>query len=122
MRGVFPEAVIRIKRTELVWTGVLAPTPLSRQYTVRISYLTGRFPSVMVVDPPLVPDDDGRLPHVYRDGSLCLYEAHEWDGSMLMVDSIIPWATEWLAHYELWRLSGEWYGDGETVESSDGAR
>src|ERR1017187_5583059 len=31
---------------------------------------------------------------------------------MLIGDSIIPWAAEWLAHYELWKWSGQWYGDG----------
>ena len=118
LRRVFPEAVISLKPTKLVWTGLLAPTPLSREYTVRISYLAGRFPRVVVVDPPLVPDEDGRLPHLYREGSLCLHEVHEWNGSMLIVDSIIPWTSEWLAHYELWKASGEWHGDGERAESA----
>jgi hypothetical protein len=92
---------------------------LARHYTVRITYAVGRFPRVVVVDPPLVPDKDGRLPHLYREGSLCLHEAHEWDESMFIVDSIIPWTAEWLAHYELWKWSGEWYGDGEGAESVD---
>lgn len=117
LQRVFPAGVIGIKPTRLVWTGVLTPTPMSRHYTVRITYLAGRSPRVVIVDPPLVPDENGLLPHFYREGSLCLHEAHEWDGSMLIVDSIIPWATEWLAHYELWKWSGQWHGDGEPAEA-----
>jgi hypothetical protein len=113
LQRVFPDGVVGIKPTRLVWTGVLKPTPLSYDYTVRITYTVGRFPRIVVVDPPLVPNEDGLLPHFYREGSLCLHDAHDWNGSMLLVDSIIPWTTEWLAHYELWKWSGEWYGDGE---------
>jgi len=118
LQHVFPAGVIGIKPTRLEWTGVLTPTPLSCDYTVRITYSVGRFPRVVIVDPPLVPDEHGLLPHFSREGSLCLHEAHEWDGSMLIVDSIIPWTTEWLAHYELWKWSGQWYGDGEPAEAS----
>ena len=112
MRRIFPSGVTGIKPTSLVWTGILTPTPLSRDYTVRITYSIGGLPRVVIVDPPLVPDENGLLPHFYREGSLCLHEAHEWNGSMLIGDSIIPWAAEWLAHYELWKWSGQWYGDG----------
>lgn len=118
LRCVFPAGVVGIKPTRLVWTGVLTPTPLSRDYTVRITYSAGGFPRVVVVDPPLVPDENGLLPHFYREGSLCLHEAHEWDGSMFIVDSIIPWTTEWLAYYELWKWSGQWYGDGKPAQAS----
>jgi hypothetical protein len=118
LQHVFPAGVIGIKPTRLEWTGVLTPTPLSCDYTVRITYSVGRFPRVVIVDPPLVPDEHGLLPHFYREGSLCLHEAHEWDGSMLIADSIIPWTTEWLAHYELWKWSGQWYGDGEPAAAS----
>ena len=117
LRWIFPAGVIDINPTRLVWTGILTPTPLSRDYTVRITHGNGGFPRVVIVDPPLVPDENGLLPHFYREGSLCLHEAHEWDGAMLIVDSIIPWTTEWLAHYELWKWSGQWYGDGEPAEA-----
>jgi hypothetical protein len=109
--------MIGIKPTRMVWTGVLTPTPLSQRYTVRITYVVGRFPRVVVIDPPLVPGEDGLLPHFYREGSLCLHDAYDWNESMLIVESIVPWTTEWLAHYELWKWSGEWYGDGDGAQS-----
>lgn len=117
LRGAFPTVTADITPTTLAWTGVLTPTPLSRDYRVRITYSRGEYPQVIIVDPPLLPDSDGLLPHFYREGSLCLHEAHEWDESMLIVDTIVPWAAEWLAHYELWRRTGQWYGDGDATEA-----
>jgi hypothetical protein len=111
LRQSFPEAVITITGARLAWTGVITPTPLSRRYTVRITYYAGKYPRVVVADPPLRPDEDGSLPHLYRDGCLCLHQEDQWDGSMSIADTILPWTAEWLAHYELWRRSGLWYGD-----------
>ena len=37
---------------------------------------------------------------------------------MLIVNTIIPWTTEWLAHYELWKRSGRWYGDGDSADET----
>lgn len=111
LRYYFPDAVITITGSRLAWTGVITPTPLSRNYTVRITYRAGEYPRVVIADPPLRPDEDGLLPHFYRDGSLCLHQEDQWDGSMFIADTILPWTAEWLAHYELWRRSGVWYGD-----------
>jgi hypothetical protein len=111
LRHHFPDAVITITGARLTWTGVITPTPLSRHYTVLITYYAGGYPRVVVADPPLRPDEDGLLPHFYRDGSLCLHQEGQWDGSMFIADTILPWTAEWLAHYELWRRVGLWYGD-----------
>jgi hypothetical protein len=113
LRQVFPEGMASITHSKLVWIGTLSPTPLSCEYTVRVNYSVGANPQAIILDPPLVPDQNGFLPHFYREGSICLYAAREWDGSMLIVETIIPWATEWLAHYELWKWRGQWYGDGD---------
>ena len=29
---------------------------------------------------------------------------------MKIHETIIPWTAEWLVFYELWQLTGEWYG------------
>jgi hypothetical protein len=112
LRAVFPSAEVLVRPTGLVWVGLITPTPLARTYTVRLSYTVGKYPRVVVVDPALEPSEKGVLPHFYREGSLCLHEAHQWDRDMLIVDTIIPWAAEWLAYYELWKRTGQWYGDG----------
>lgn len=119
LRHVFPEARLTLRPTRLIWEGVITPTPLSRAYTVRISYASGEHPRVVVKDPPLEPDTEGFLPHYYREGRLCLYQAHQWDESMYIANTIIPWTAEWLAHYELWKRAGHWYGDGPLVDPLD---
>jgi hypothetical protein len=112
LRRLFPTTQPTIRRSQLVWVAVLTPTPLSRAYTIRVTYSVGEYPKVVVVDPPLDPDPNGYLPHFYSgDGCLCLHEADDWDSSLLIAGTILPWATEWLAHYELWKQTGQWYGN-----------
>jgi hypothetical protein len=36
----------------------------------------------------------------------------EWTSKKCIAQTIIPWAIEWLFHYELWHLTGEWSGGG----------
>jgi len=31
---------------------------------------------------------------------------------MSIASTILPWASEWLFHYEIWRATGEWTGGG----------
>ena len=31
---------------------------------------------------------------------------------MNIAETIIPWASEWLLHYEIWLATGEWQGGG----------
>jgi len=113
LRTLFPQSSIAVHATGVVWVGTLRPTPLSRTYTVRVTYAVGDYPIVFVLDPPLEPRPGEALPHTFHGGSLCLHEDHEWSPTMHLVDTILPWTAEWLAHYELWKATGQWHGDGE---------
>ena len=57
-----------------------------------------------------------KLPHVYnsKQQQLCLFSPSkkEWNGFTYIVDTVIPWASEWLYYYELWLPEGQWYGGG----------
>jgi hypothetical protein len=53
------------------------------------------------------------LPHVFPDGTLCLHLDHEWTTNMLASDTIVPWTSEWLINYEIWKATGEWFGGGQ---------
>jgi hypothetical protein len=108
----FPDGKARLRRALLVWTERLTPTPLSRDYTVRIRYAGGQTPRVALVEPRLEPAERDLLHHLYPNGDLCLHRLDEWDSSMLLIETIIPWTSEWLAHYELWKRTHQWYGDG----------
>jgi hypothetical protein len=119
LRSKFPAATCNIAPGRLAWTGAIQPTPVSRTYTLRVIYTTGGHPSVLVLRPTLDSRPGEALPHVFRDGSLCLYQDDEWQPSMFIADSILPWASEWLAHYELWKATGHWCGDREPPAPPD---
>jgi len=94
------------------WEGTLQSTPLSPAYTIRITCADWRSPKVAVIAPPLEPRADARIPHRYPDESLCLCLPEEWTGERYIADTIIPWTSLWLHHYEVWRITGEWLGGG----------
>jgi hypothetical protein len=109
--AVFPNSRIRMHASKLIWTGELHPSDLSRIYTVTIEYRRPYQPRVVVVSPELQPDAEGFLPHMYDDNSLCLHDRGQWKPQILIVDTIVPWAAEWLLHYEVWLATNTWYGD-----------
>jgi hypothetical protein len=86
-------------------------------YTLQIVYPQGRTPRVVVRDPDLVVLAGGRrLPHVYgqKPPHLCLYlpRTGEWDNSMRISETIVPWAILWLFYFEEWLESDDWKGGG----------
>ena len=101
----------------MTWRGTLQPTALSRIYEIEISYRFGWTPKVKVISPH--PSRPGELlPHVYREGNLCLHLPDEWSANWLIADTVVPWASEWLFFYEIWLATGDWHGGG--VEPSGG--
>lgn len=118
--GRFAGSELSVHGQSITWTATLRPTPLSREYWVRLTYApNGRSPRVRVL--PQLPSRPGEsLPHVYRDGSLCLHMLGEWSPDMFIADTIVPWACEWLLHYEIWLATGEWHGGGEDPAASAG--
>lgn len=111
LRSNLPGSKIELKPRSLTWTGTIRPTPCGRDYRVEIVYEAGRYPRVIVLDPLTTDDPEAYLPHTYRDGSLCLHTASDWNSTMSIADTTIPWAADWLAHYELWRHGSRWHGD-----------
>lgn len=108
----FPQGSVQLTPGRLVWTARVRPLPACEEYAVRLEAVPARTPSVHVDSPQLVPNSDGLLPHVYDDGSLCVSEFGDFRPGMLFVDTVVPWALEWLVYYELWRATDRWWGDG----------
>ena len=115
----------------VMWFGPLVG--MERSFTLSVQYgvpLGGRIdlfrmiPLVRVLSPSLVLNFDAEqeapLPHVYFEGPdyrlspLCLFDpaAGQWDASMSISRTTIPWAARWLACYELWEATGRWHGGG----------
>ena len=61
------------------------------------------------------------LPHVYSNGDLRLYLPGQWNESMLLADTILPWTSQWLLYYELWLITGHWVGSGHTTRPTRGS-
>lgn len=89
------------------WLGTLQPSPSSPIYTVKIIYDWYR-PKVFILNPRI----DGNAPHLYPDGSLCLYypSDNSYDDSLFIAETIIPWTSEWLYFYEKWLEDEIWWG------------
>ncbi|WP_230312598.1 hypothetical protein [Paracoccus lichenicola] len=81
----------------------------------------GSVPYVFVQAPKLRPRAGASfadIPHLLfnseapENSALCLFDpkGSEWDATMLIADTTVPWASEWLHHYECWHLDGIWRG------------
>lgn len=120
----WPELVPQIVGVDnaLAWIGPLRGFQMSYQVQVQWDWKKPRsLPYVFVLDPPLRARAGGRfvdIPHLIYDGNvpehsaLCLFDPEkvEWNDTMWISDTTIPWASEWLHHYELWHVDGVWRG------------
>tara|TARA_R110002167_G_scaffold49026_3_gene143951 strand:- start:1939 stop:2430 length:492 start_codon:yes stop_codon:yes gene_type:complete len=123
-----PGTVVIVDNDKTVqWEGTLQPMPFSREYQVVIRYTLSHPPVCIVKDPDLLALAEGRkIPHIYqnqtgiRGTQLCLYlpvvkqknKVSEWQPTMFLANTILPWASIWLFYFEFWVSSGEWNGGG----------
>jgi hypothetical protein len=103
----------RLVRNSIQWDGELQPTPMSNTYSVRIDYVLRDRPKVWVVRPNLSETRRAvRIPHTFSNGSVCLHLHSDWTPKMFVAETIVPWLSLWLFHYEVWRATGVWHGGG----------
>ena len=123
LKSKYPNSILRsVNHIKLLWEVSLKPTPLSDTYRVKLQYKLYERPNVWVIKPKLQKFDNKKIPHRFHDGSLCLfrYLYNEWNASLRIADTIIPWTSLWLYYYEIWLATGIWYGGGEHPKSKDG--
>lgn len=108
-----------VRRDILRWRGALQPSVLSPSYIVSLIYKLGDPPRVDVLEPLLDPGHRVALPHVYDSDRLCLYTPGEWNPTMWVSRTILPWTSEWLFHYEVWRTTDRWVGGGHVYAPRD---
>lgn len=125
LRHAYPENCCTIHKECLIWKGGIRPTPLSRIYKIRIEcrgYY--RRPKVILYGDTIDGIEKADFPHHFDidrkkpEVVLCLHMLHEFDYSLLLADTIIPWTQEWLYYYEIWLATGEWCGGGHTPKSN----
>lgn len=117
IRAAFPNSQLIVDQNQLIWKCQISPSPLSDTYNIKLIYNKGKHPNVFVIDQKLAFfRGEKKLPHVYNTSKqwLCLYvrKARQWDFHMPIIDTIIPWISEWLLHYECWLATGKWHGGG----------
>lgn len=122
LKQAYPGSRASLKRDVLCWVADLTPTPLSRTYRVKLEMHKDGTPEVRLVHPTLQTRDGECCPHLYPGGVLCLYlpGAFEWTKEMQLVATVVPWISEWLAHYEVWLATGVWTGGGVHPGSKNG--
>jgi hypothetical protein len=118
LRSLFPDSHITLRGRKLTWVGDLYPTELSQRYRTRIDYPLGQYPTVRIIDPPITKTHQ-RVPHVYRDGTLCVHDVNDWNPRLHLADTIVAWTLEWLFFWELFLATGTWYGDGPSANRSE---
>jgi hypothetical protein len=108
-------------RGAVSWIGDLQPSALSDSYTVQIDYQPPARPTVSVLRPKLLSrKPEQRIPHTFSNGTICLHLPGEWAPTMPVADTIVPWMSLWLLHYEIWLALGQWMGGGHEPKDSDG--
>jgi len=118
LQTYFPDSKCLIKNNILTWKGYLQPMELSPKYLIKVVYQQEKHPDVYVLDPKSLALAHGetKLKHVYdtKKQRLCIYNkrAKEWDETKFIANTIIPWTSEWLFHYEIWVATGVWHGGG----------
>lgn len=113
MAAIHPQFGAKLSRGSLTWIGTLQPCPISETYTAKISYRLHPRPSIWVLKPELRsfrPHEP--IPHTFSDGSICLHRPEDWTPMMPIADTIVPWLTLWLFHYEHYLAFGKWSGGG----------
>jgi hypothetical protein len=94
-----------LRAGQFTWCCSAMPSPLSRDYVIRIEFRQGGRPQIFVDGPDL---------HLlYRP------KTYEWQSWMRLDQTVVPWATLWLFYFEEWLVSDEWKGGGMHPECDD---
>ena len=107
----FPVFTCELRNNVLQCVGSIVPSEHCGSYRIGIRYKKGGIPEVRVRD-PIIPREHYSRAHIYREGSLCLFDHRDrpWSAMDDLHATIIPWTAEWLVLYELFLVCGKWLG------------
>lgn len=98
------------------------------RYKLKIKIDSYGYCDVYIIEPKIKKFNGENPPHVYPSTSkwneanqeydelkLCLYLPgnNEYSRYDKLIESVISWSIKWTEFYELWLLTGEWFGGGE---------
>lgn len=116
IKAKYPQFTVRTTASSLIVAGSLCPTARSMSYDFRVEYQLDYLPVTTIKEGQLCKNEKGEnIPHMYDQESLCLFRPKYRQFTMndLIADTIIPWTSLWLYHYENWHITGQWDGGGE---------
>ncbi|PHR57990.1 MAG: hypothetical protein COA43_11490 [Robiginitomaculum sp.] len=132
----FPNFKMVVQKEKIgVWQGWVKPS--EKYYLLKIEYELPQskykqdffqyIPHVRFWHPSLLKMTDYQLahfPHVYPARQdepdrrpilcICLPGSGDWNWDHFISETTIPDACEWLQFYEIWQVTGIWYGGGKT--------
>jgi hypothetical protein len=117
--GRYPTLKRTFGHSNVVWVGAWCPSVTSDTYEISITYTLRIRPKVSIVSPKLtLAEGKTALPHAYGGSQhdICIHERHEWTSRMYIADTIMPWLSQWLYFYEIWKFTGSWEGKGSHPE------
>ena len=120
LKAKYPESTVWLKNNSLIWYGEIRPTPISRLYKIKVICERGKQPKVILYGKHIEGIERDDFPHRYhkdlerQEVQLCLNMTYEFNYSLRIIDTIIPWTQEWLYFYEIWLTIGVWKGGGHT--------
>ena len=130
MRALYPSlALVQVTPWIVLWQGTVQPLACEYQIQLLFSFMSLPLASIQtdrvhveVLSPLVTARGSARCPHLYPNRvfpsrpRLCLHLPHEWDSSMLIALTIVPWTVAWLIAYEGWRATGQWFAGGHGTE------
>lgn len=116
--GIIVEKQISVNGFYLVLN--MKPFENSLDYRVLFFQERNKKPKTYILSPNIYELTNGKEPpHVYEFNEslcrLCLNLPSEVDTNKYY-DYVIPWISDWLAYFEMWLITGEWYGGGHESE------
>ena len=118
LQARFPSGEGSVRRGSLSWRLVAKPTAFSLDYLIEVECREGSKPKVFASGGEIEKMEDlSDVPHKFSADAklkriqLCL-DYHEWGDGDSIATTLLPWAIEWLAHFEIWLTTGKWTGGG----------
>lgn len=100
----------RIVNNVLVCNGSLKVAECDEPYKIKIEYVAGHEPKSTILWPVIEPS---REIHMYKDHSICLHYPPDmkWNEKVKIYLYTVPWISEWIIYYELYKVNGgKWEG------------
>lgn len=118
LKGMFPFSTGSVEKGIVRWgCDGFQGSDSTGLYRIEIEGKPGRKPAVWLSGGSIDEESIEGAPHNYgidRDRlrvKVCL-DRGDWREDQLYARTYVPWAMEWIVHFEIWCATGQWTGGG----------